>query len=150
MSLMNKITEELKKAIKGKDEIGLQSIRAIKSELLLLRTRSGNSNNISEEQEIKVLQKLIKQRKDSATIYRKQNRIDLAEPEEAQAKIIKGFLPEQLDDKKIREIIEEIILSAEAKGMKDMGRVMGLATAKIAGQADGKTISNIVKEMLNS
>ena len=150
MTLMDKISEELKKAMKAKDNIALQSIRAIKSELLLLRTKSGNPNNLSNEQEMKVLQKLIKQRKESAKIFREQNRIDLAEPEEAQAKIIEGFLPEQLDEEKIRELVEEIILSTGSEGIKDMGKVMSQASSKMAGQADGKIISIIVKEILTS
>ncbi len=147
---MDKISEELKKAMKAKDNIALQSIRAIKSELLLLRTKSGTPNNLSNEQEMKVLQKLIKQRKESAKIFREQNRIDLAEPEVAQAKIIEGFLPEQLDKEKIRELVEEIILSTGAEGIKDMGKVMSQASSKMAGQADGKIISIIVKEILTS
>ena len=147
---MDKISEELKKAMKAKDNIALQSIRAIKSELLLLRTKSGTPNNLSDEQEMKVLQKLIKQRKESAKIFREQNRIDLAEPEVAQAKIIEEFLPEQLDEEKIRELVEEIILSTGAEGIKDMGKVMSQASSKMAGQADGKIISIIVKEILTS
>ena len=150
MTFMDKISEELKKAMKAKDNIALQSIRAIKSELLLLRTKSGNPNNLSNEEEMKVLQKLIKQRRESAKIFREQNRIDLAEPEEAQAKIIEGFLPEQLDEEKIRELVEEIILSTGAEGIKDMGKVMSQASSKMAGQADGKIISIIVKEILIS
>tara|TARA_Y100000817_G_scaffold306027_1_gene290760 strand:- start:540 stop:992 length:453 start_codon:yes stop_codon:yes gene_type:complete len=150
MTLMDKISEELKKAMKAKDNIALQSIRAIKSELLLLRTKSGNPNNLSNEEEMKVLQKLIKQRRESAKIFREQNRIDLAEPEEAQAKIIEGFLPEQLDEEKIRELVEEIILSTGAEGIKDMGKVMSQTSSKMAGQADGKIISIIVKEILTS
>ena len=150
MTLMDKISEELKKAMKAKDNIALQSIRAIKSELLLLRTKSGSPNNLSNEEEMKVLQKLIKQRKESAKIFREQNRIDLAEPEEAQAKIIEGYLPEQLDEEKIRELVEEIILSTGAEGIKDMGKVMSQTSSKMAGQADGKIISIIVKEILTS
>ena len=150
MTLVDKISEELKKAMKAKDNIALQSIRAIKSELLLLRTKSGSPNNLSNEEEMKVLQKLIKQRRESAKIFREQNRIDLAEPEEAQAKIIEGFLPEQLDEEIIRELVEEIILSTGAEGIKDMGKVMSQASSKMAGQADGKIISIIVKEILTS
>ena len=150
MTLMDKISEELKKAMKAKDNIALQSFRAIKSELLLLWTKSGNPNNLSNEEEMKVLQKLIKQRRESAKIFREQNRIDLAEPEEAQAKIIEGFLPEQLDEEKIRELVEEIILSTGAEGIKDMGKVMSQTSSKMAGQADGKIISIIVKEILTS
>ena len=150
MTLMNKITEELKNAMRSKDEIALQSIRAIKSELLLLRTKSGSPNSFSDKEEMKILQKLIKQRKESAKIFREQNRIDLAKPEEAQAKIIEGFLPEQLDEEKIREYIKEIISNTGSEGIKDMGKVMGMATSKMAGQADGKTISILVKEILIS
>ena len=150
MNLLNKINEELKNAIKAKDQIALQSIRAIKSELLLLNTKSGKADSFSDQEELKILQKLIKQRKESAKIFREQSRIDLAEPEDAQAKIIERFLPEQLDEKKIRENIQDIILNTESKGMKDMGKVMSIATSKMAGQANGKTISTIVKEILNS
>ncbi|MBR99106.1 MAG: glutamyl-tRNA amidotransferase [Flavobacteriaceae bacterium] len=150
MNLLDKINEELKNAIKAKDQIALQSIRAIKSELLLLNTKSGKADSFSDQEELKILQKLIKQRKESAKIFREQSRIDLAEPEDAQAKIIERFLPEQLDEKKIRENIQDIILNTESKGMKDMGKVMSIATSKMAGQANGKTISTIVKEILNS
>ena len=150
MSLLDKINEELKNAMKAKDQIALQSIRAIKSELLLLNTKSGKTNSFSDQEELKILQKLIKQRKESAKIFREQSRNDLAEPEDAQAKIIERFLPEQLDEKKIRENIQDIILNTGSKGMKDMGKVMSIATSKMAGQADGKTISTIVKEILSS
>ena len=150
MNLLDKINEELKNAMKAKDQIALQSIRAIKSELLLLNTKSGKTNSFSDQEELKILRKLIKQRKESAKIFREQSRIDLAEPEDAQAKIIERFLPEQLDEKKIRENIQDIILNTGSKGMKDMGKVMSIATSKMAGQANGKTISTIVKEILNS
>ena len=150
MNLLDKINEELKNAMKAKDQIALQSIRAIKSELLLLNTKSGKTNSISDQEELKILQKLIKQRKESAKIFREQSRNDLAEPEDAQAKIIERFLPEQLDEKKIRENIQDIILKTGSKDMKDMGKVMSIATSKMAGQADGKTISTIVKEILSS
>ena len=150
MNLLDKINEELKNAMKAKDQIALQSIRAIKSELLLLNTKSGKTNSFSDQEELKILRKLIKQRKESAKIFREQSRIDLAEPEDAQAKIIERFLPEQLDEKKIRENIQDIILNTGSKGMKDMGKVMSIATSKMAGQADGKTISTIVKEILSS
>ena len=150
MNLLDKINEELKNAMKAKDQIALQSIRAIKSELLLLNTKSGKADSFSDQEELKILQKLIKQRKESAKIFREQSRFDLAEPEDAQAKIIERFLPEQLDEKKIRENIQDIILNTGSKGMKDMGKVMSIATSKMAGQADGKTISTIVKEILSS
>ena len=150
MNLLDKINEELKNAMKAKDQIALQSIRAIKSELLLLNTKSGKTNSFSDQEELKILRKLIKQRKESAKIFREQSRIDLAELEDAQAKIIERFLPEQLDEKKIRENIQDIILNTGSKGMKDMGKVMSIATSKMAGQANGKTISTIVKEILNS
>ena len=150
MNLLDKINEELKNAMKAKDQIALQSIRAIKSELLLLNTKSGKTNSFSDQEELKILQKLIKQRKESAKIFREQSRNDLAEPEDAQAKIIERFLPEQLDEKKIRENIQDIILNTGSKGMKDMSKVMSIATSKMAGQADGKTISILVKEILTS
>ena len=105
---------------------------------------------MSEEQEIKLVQKLVKQRKDSATIFRDQNRVDLAEPEEEQAEVISAFLPEQLSEDKVAAIIQEIILQTGAEGMKDMGKVMGMASKKMTGKADGKTISTIVKQKLSS
>ena len=149
MSLINNISDSIKNAMKSKDSISLESLRAIKSSLLLAKIQKGASNDLSESEEIKILQKLVKQRKESADIYISQNRNDLAETELRQAKIIEKFLPDQLELNEIERIIIEIIVENDADGMKDMGKVMGLATKKLSGKADGKTISNIVRSKLS-
>lgn len=147
MSLQEQVTQQLKTAMKAKDSVALESLRAIKSAILLTQTQAG-AKDLTAEDEIKLVQKLVKQRKDSAEIFRQQGREDLAEPEEAQIKIIEQFLPEQLDEAAIAEIIEGIIAQTNADGMKDMGKVMGMATKAMAGKADGKTISAIVRKKL--
>ena len=147
MSLQEQVTQQLKTAMKAKDSVALESLRAIKSAILLTQTQAG-AKDLTAEDEIKLVQKLVKQRKDSAEIFRQQGREDLAEPEEAQIRIIEQFLPEQLDKAAIAKIIEDIITKTNAEGMKDMGKVMGMATKAMAGKADGKTISNIVRQKL--
>ena len=149
MSLLNSLTDELKAAMRAKDSLKLEALRAIKSEVLLAKTATARDTDLSEEEEIKLLQKLVKQRKDSAGIFRQQNRDDLAVPEEAQADVIAQFLPKQLSSEVIEKIIDEIIAKTGAEGMKDMGKVMGMASKEMAGKADGKTISTIVKQKLN-
>ena len=150
MSLLKNLTDELKAAMRAKDTLKLDALRAIKSAVLLAKTASAGTADLSEEEEIKLLQKLVKQRKDSALIFREQNRNDLATPEESQAEVIARFLPEQLNAEAIEKIIDEIISKTGAKGMKDMGRVMGMSSKEMAGKADGKTISTIVKQRLNA
>ncbi|WP_425076866.1 GatB/YqeY domain-containing protein [Psychroserpens sp. S379A] len=147
MSLQNDIMSAMKTAMKDKDQIALAALRAVKSELLLAQT-SGSGETISEEQEIKILSKLVKQRKDSAAIFTEQNRNDLAEPELAQAKVISQFLPAQLSEAEIEKVVADTIQKVGAEGMKDMGKVMGMVNKQLAGQADGKTISTIVKAKL--
>ena len=147
MSLQEQVTQQLKTAMKAKDSVALESLRAIKSAILLTQTQAG-AKDLTADDEIKLVQKLVKQRKDSAEIFREQGRLDLAEPEEAQIKIIEQFLPEQLDEAAIAEIIEGIIAQTNADGMKDMGKVMGMATTAMAGKADGKSISAIVRQKL--
>ena len=149
MSLLNSLTEELKAAMRAKDSLKLEALRAIKSAVLLAKTATAGDNDLTEEEEIKLLQKLVKQRKDSAVIFKEQNRDDLATPEEAQAEVITQFLPKQLSQQEIEQIVEEIIAKTGAQGMKDMGKVMGIASKEMAGKADGKTISTIVKQKLN-
>jgi uncharacterized protein YqeY len=149
MSLENNVTSKLKEAMKAKDVIRLEALRAIKSALILLKTEDRNQP-ILETKEVQVLQKLVKQRKDSASIFREQNRIDLAEPEESQANIISEFLPKQLSESEIENVVIGVITQISAEGIKDMGKVMGIVTNKLAGKADGKTISNIVREKLSS
>ncbi len=150
MSLLKNLNDELKAAMKAKDKLKLEALRAIKSAVLLAQTSSGAGDVLTEDDKIKLLQRLIKQRKDSAAIYKDQNRDDLAAPEEEQAMVIAKFLPEQLSLHEIEEIVSSIILKISAEGMKDMGKVMGMATKEMAGKADGKTISEVVKRKLSS
>ncbi|MFB0938036.1 MAG: hypothetical protein ACJAV9_000251 [Urechidicola sp.] len=147
MSLQVKLMEQLKAAMRSKDSVALASLRAIKSEILLAQTK-GTDIEFSEADEIKLLQKLVKQRKDSATLYSEQGREDLADPEIAQAKIISQFLPEQMSVDDLKKVISEIITKVGASSMKDMGKVMGMASKELAGKADGKSISATVKELL--
>jgi len=149
MNLQEKVMAEMKAAMKAKDSVALESLRAVKSEILLASTSGTSKEGLSEEEELKILQKLVKQRKDSAAIFTEQGREDLAEPELAQAKIISKFLPEQLTEEEIAAVIDTIILQTGASGMKDMGNVMQVANKSLAGRADGKTISGIVKEKLS-
>jgi len=140
--------EHIKDAMRAKDTIALEALRAIKSELLLAQTASGNKEEISEEEEIKLLQKLVKTRKDSANIFTQQNRMDLAEPELAQIAIIEKFLPAQLSEAEVEAVIAKIIAETGASGIASMGKVMGIASAQLGGTAEGKTISTIVKKLL--
>ena len=148
MSLSILIMDEMKNAMRAKDTIALEALRAIKSELLLAQTSSGSKEEISEADEIKILQKLVKMRKDSASIFTAQNRPDLAEPELAQIAIIEKFLPAQLSEAEVEMVIAKIISETGASGIASMGKVMGLATAQLGGTAEGKTISTIVKKLL--
>ncbi|MFK5879654.1 MAG: GatB/YqeY domain-containing protein [Flavobacteriaceae bacterium] len=147
MSLQAKIMEQMKVAMKSKDTIALQSLRAIKSEILLANTKGGDAK-FSEDDEIKLLQKLVKQRKDSAVLYAEQGRADLADPELVEAKIISQFLPVQMSADELKKFISGLIFKVGASSMKDMGKVMGMASKELAGKADGKAISSIVKELL--
>ena len=142
--------QEMKTAMKAKDTVALESLRAIKSALLLARTDKGGAKELSEADEIALVQKLVKQRRDSAAIYQEQGREDLAGPELQQIEVLERFLPEQLSEDEIRLVVEAVISEVGASSMKDMGRVMGTVTQKLAGQADGKTIASIVKEVLNA
>lgn len=148
MSLSAKIMDDLKTAMRAKDTVALEALRAIKSEILLAQTASGSKEEISEADEIKLLQKLVKTRKDSATIFTEQNRLDLAEPELAQIAVIEKFLPTQLSEAEVEVIIAKIIAETGASGIASMGKVMGLASAQLGGTAEGKTISTIVKKLL--
>jgi uncharacterized protein YqeY len=147
MSLEAKIQSDLKEAMKAKDQAALRSLRAIKSSILLHKT-SGSHAELDEAGEIKMLQKLVKQRQESLDIYEKQGRDDLAVTEREEIAVIKKYLPEQMSPEKLREIISAIVSETGASSMKDMGRVMGMANQKLAGKADGKSISGIVKELL--
>lgn len=148
MSLQVKIMEQMKVAMKSKDTVALQSLRAVKSEILLANTKGGDAK-FTEDDEIKLLQKLVKQRKDSAVLYAEQGRADLADPELAEAKIISQFLPAQMSADELKEFISGLISKVGAGSMKDMGKVMGMASKELAGKADGKAISTLVKELLS-
>ncbi len=148
MSLQSKIMDEIKAAMKAKDTVALESLRAVKSALLLAQNESGSKAEIYEEDEIKLLQRLVKQRKESANIFTEQGRPDLAEPELLQAAVIEKFLPAQLSEEEIEVIVSKIIADTGVSGMAAMGKVMGLASAELAGKADGKTVSTIVKKLL--
>ena len=149
MGIQQRLMEEMKSAMKARDSVALESLRAIKSAILLAQTEKKAGTGLTDEEEIKLVQKLVKQRRDSAAIYTEQGRSDLAEPELAQAAVIERFLPEQLSEEEIEKVVVTIIQDTGASGMKDMGRVMGMASKQLAGKADGKTISVIVKQKLN-
>ena len=148
MSLQKEVMEQIKTAMKSKDKVALESLRALKSEFLLANTSGGNTE-LSKADELKIVQKLVKQRKDSAAIFVEQDRDDLADPELAQAKILEQFLPQQLSEEELKKVIGEIVSQTGASSMRDMGKVMGIASKQLGGKADGKAISMVVKEMLS-
>ena len=148
MSLQKQIMEELKTAMKSKDTVALQALRAVKSAFLLAKTETGAGDDLTEDQEMKIIQKQVKQRKDSAAIFIDQGRQDLADPELAEIAVLEKFLPEALSEEAIEKVVLEIIAKTGAEGMKDMGKVMGMVSKQLAGQADGKTISGIVRKNL--
>ncbi|OQP50673.1 glutamyl-tRNA amidotransferase [Niastella yeongjuensis] len=148
MNLEQKIMAELKPAMLAKDEKALRSLRAIKAAILLAKTSEGASGELKEEDEIKLLQKLVKQRRDSLEIFTQQNRTDLAQKEQEEIEIIEKFLPKQLSGEELKAIIANIIAETGASSPADMGKVMGAATKQLAGKADGKAISALVKELL--
>lgn len=148
MSLTDRINAGIKDAMKQKNEAGKRTLRAIKAQLLLLKT-SGSGTEITEDQEVKILQKMIKERQDSYQIYVEQNREDLAKPEKEEMDIIKEFLPQQMSEEELTVAIKGIVEQVGASSMKDMGKVMGMANKQFGGKADGKTISMIVKSLLS-
>ncbi len=149
MSLELKITTALKEAMKSKNQMALTALRAVKSAILLHKTQKSSVGELSHEDELKLLQKLVKQRKDSAEIYNGQGRNDLADPEIKEAELIQQFLPKALSEDEVKEVIKSIIDETGAEGMKDMGKVMGISTKKLMGKADGKMISTIVRGFLS-
>lgn len=149
MGLFEQINEDIKSAMKAKEADKLTALRAVKSELLLLKTSAGGKDKITEQEEIKVLQKMVKQRKDSAEIYKTQNREDLYKKEMTETEYIQVYLPEQLSDEELTKIISRIIDKTGAESMKDMGKVIGTASKELAGKAEGKIIAAKVKELLN-
>ncbi len=148
MSLEQKINQDIKSAMIAKDSIRLRGLRAIKSAILLAKTEKAGIEELTLEAEIKVLQKLVKQRKESGEIYKSQNRDDLFQIELEEQQVIEEYLPKQLSKEEVEAVIKDIISETGATGMKDMGKVMGLANQKLAGQADGKTVSEVVKASL--
>ncbi|HEX6430968.1 MAG TPA: GatB/YqeY domain-containing protein [Niastella sp.] len=148
MNLEQKIMADLKTAMLAKDEKTVRSLRAIKAAIILAKTSEGAGGEIKEDEEIKLLQKLVKQRKDSLEIYQQQNRADLAKKEEEEIEVIEKFLPKQLSGEELKAIIVTIIAETGASSPADMGKVMGVATKQLAGKAEGKAISTLVKELL--
>ena len=147
MSLEEKIMEDLKVAIKAQDKASMRGLRAVKSALLLLKT-DGSGKEITPEREIQLLQKLVKQRRESIAIFEKENRTDLAEVEKEEVAVIEKYLPEALSNEDLEKFIQALILSSGATSVKDMGKVIGLASKELAGKADGRAISDMVKKCL--
>ena len=148
MSLEITINDHLKKAMLAKDEKGLRALRAIKAAILLAKTAEGGSAGLSADGEIKLLQKLVKQRKDSIEIFEQQNRTDLAAKEKEEVEVIEQYLPKQMSAEEIKQAVAEIIKQTGVTNISGLGQVMGIASKQLAGKADGKTISAIVKELL--
>ena len=149
MNFQDQLSSKLKEAMRKKNTVALESLRAIKAAILLLQTQSGAKENPDDTEITKLLQKLVKQRKESASIFREQGRVDLAEPEEAQIDVISQFLPKQLSAEEVEKVVDQTIQSVGATTMKDMGKVMGMANKQLAGKADGKLIAEIVKKRLS-
>lgn len=150
MNIFDQVNEDIKSAMKNKEEGRLRALRGIKSALLLAKTEKGAGDTLTTEKEMQVLQKLAKQRKESLEIYQQQNRKDLADAEAEEIAVIETYLPKQMSETELRNILSEIITRAGAAGPQDMGKVMGIATKELAGKADGKMISQIVKEILSA
>lgn len=148
MSLEAKVMEGMKDAMKTKNEALLRALRAIKAEIIKAKTEPGANGAVSEEGELKLLQRMAKQRKDSLEVFTTQGRADLAQKEQEELDIIEQFLPKQLGTDELKVILEKIIAEVGAAGPQDMGKVMGVATKQLAGQADGKVVSALVKELL--
>lgn len=148
MSLEAKIMESLKTAMKAKDEVALRTLRAIKAAIIIEKTAEGASGEIDEATEIKMLQKMAKQRKDSLQIFEQQQREDLASKEREELAIIEQFLPAQMSEEEIKQVLQQIINTVGASSMADLGKVMGIASKELAGKADGKLIATLVKELL--
>lgn len=148
MSLEIQINQDIKAAMIAKDTAKLRGLRAIKAAILLAKTEKGHAEDLNQEAEIKVLQKLVKQRRESAEIYKSQNREDLYTIEVEEEKVIEAYLPKQLSKEEVETIVKAIIAETGASSIKDMGKVMGATNQKLAGQADGKTISEVVKSLL--
>ena len=149
MALETTIMADIKAAMLARDQKKLEALRAIKAQILLEKTKGGNTE-LTEAAELSLLQKLVKQRKESATIYEQNGRQELADEEKFQASVIEAYLPKPLSDEELRNIIKDIIAQTGSSSIKDMGKVMGMATKQVAGKADNSKVSMMVKEMLNS
>jgi len=149
MSLEEKVMAEMKDAMKTKNEAALRGLRAIKAEIIKAKTEPGAGGQLTADTETKMLQKMVKQRKDALEIYQQQNRTDLAQKEQEEISLIEKFLPKQMNEEELKEALRKIITEVGASSPADMGKVMGAATKQLAGKADGKTISSAVKELLN-
>ncbi len=149
MTLEERINQDIKAAMIAKDQAKLRGLRAIKAAILLAKTEKGHTETLTEDTEIKVLQKLVKQRKESAEIYKTQNRADLYQIEFEEQEVIEAYLPKQLDKAEVEALIQSIISSLGATNVKDMGKVMAAANQQLAGRADGRTISEVVKSLLS-
>ncbi|NLZ73958.1 MAG: GatB/YqeY domain-containing protein [Bacteroidales bacterium] len=149
MNLFDTVSEDLKKAMKAKNRIALQTLRNVKKAFIEAKTQTGASDILADEEALRIIQKLVKQGKDSAAIYEEQNRTDLAEEELAQVKVLEQYLPKQMSTDELKNELEILVKELNATSMKDMGKVMGLATQRFAGKAEGKLISQIVRELLS-
>lgn len=149
MNLFEQITADIKTAMLAKEPVKLEALRGIKKEFLEAKTAKGGDGELSDEVAVKILAKMIKQRKDAADIYAQQNRPELAEKELTEAGVISAYLPKQLSEAELEAVIKQIIADLNAEGAKDMGKVMGAASKQLAGKAEGKTISEVVKRLLN-
>ena len=150
MSLATQIMDSMKDAMRAKDTLSLEALRAIKSEILIAQTASGSKEEISEADEIKILQKLVKMRKDSYEIFTAQNRADLAEKEASEIAVIEKFLPVQMTEDEVKSAVEAIVKELGAAGPQDLGKVMGVASKQLAGKADGKIIAAVAKNALTN
>ncbi|MGY5355546.1 GatB/YqeY domain-containing protein [Wenyingzhuangia sp. IMCC45467] len=149
MSLSTEVMAKMKDAMRAKDTVALESLRAVKSAILLAQTENGAKEELTKDAELKLLQKLVKQRRDSAALYTEQGRADLAEPEIAQAEVIAQFLPAQMSEEELKAALTKLISETGASSIKDMGKLMGVASKEFAGKADGKAISVVIKQLLS-
>ncbi len=150
MNLFDQVSEDIKKAMLAQDKVAMDTLRGIKKEFLEAKTAKGNNGELTDEQGVKILQKMVKQRKESAEMYKGANRMDLAENEMAQVAIIEQYMPAQMSEEEIVGVLKEIIAQTGATSMKEMGKVMGIASKQLAGKADGRIISEKVKQLLGS
>ena len=149
MTIFDQVSEDIKKAMLAKDKVALDALRGVKKEFLEAKTAPGSNGELPDDKALQILQKLVKQRKESADMYRSANRPELAEEEMAQCRVIEGYLPAMMSEEELNKALEAIIAEVGAEGPKDMGKVMGVATKRLAGKAEGRAISAAVKTLLN-